>query len=111
MKNIAIITGATGGFGREFIKLLLKKDNVDEIWAIARNNDKFAELLTLITSYDIVDGIYIIPKCSKSYKRVSNIQFLQKMMEFIDILKSINMEVIVGNSDIESLLYIIRRYL
>lgn len=73
----------------------------------ARNNDKFAELLTLITSYDIVDGIYIIPKCSKSYKRVSNIQFLQKMMEFIDILKSINMEVIVGNSDIESLLYIV----
>ena len=30
MTNIAIITGATGGFGREFIKLLLKKENVDE---------------------------------------------------------------------------------
>lgn len=48
MKNIAIITGATGGFGREFIKLFLKKDNIDEIWAIARNNDK---LLSLIAEF------------------------------------------------------------
>lgn len=74
---------------------------------VARNNDKFSELLTLITSYDVIDGIYIIPKCSKSYKRVSNIQFLLKMMELIDTLKSVNMEVIIGNSDIESILYIV----
>ena len=44
MSNIAIITGATGGFGREFIKLLLKKENIDEIWAIARNNDNLLKL-------------------------------------------------------------------
>lgn len=59
MKNIAIVTGATGGFGREFIKLLLKKQNLDEIWAIARNNDKLLNLIDefgnkiKIFSYDL----------------------------------------------------------
>ncbi len=59
MKNIAVVTGATGGFGREFIKLLLKKENIDEIWAIARNNDKLLNLINefgdkiKIFSYDL----------------------------------------------------------
>lgn len=59
MNNIAIVTGATGGFGREFIKLLLKKENIDEIWAIARNNDKILNLINefgekiKIFSYDL----------------------------------------------------------
>ena len=34
VKRIAIVTGATGGLGREFIRLLLKEKNVDEIWAL-----------------------------------------------------------------------------
>ena len=33
-KRISVITGATGGIGREFVKLLLE-DNVDEIWSVA----------------------------------------------------------------------------
>ena len=33
-KKIAIVTGATGGLGREFVRLLLKEKNVDEIWAL-----------------------------------------------------------------------------
>ncbi len=59
MKNIAVITGATGGFGREFIKLLLKKEYIDEIWAIARNNDKLLNLINefgseiKVFSYDL----------------------------------------------------------
>lgn len=42
-KKIAIITGATGGMGREFTRLMLN-ENVDEIWAIARNSVKLEEL-------------------------------------------------------------------
>ncbi len=59
--NIAIITGATGGFGREFIKLLLGKDGVDEIWAISRNNDNLLKLIDefgekiKIFSYDLTN--------------------------------------------------------
>lgn len=36
VKRIAIVTGATGGLGREFVRLLLKEKNVDEIWAISK---------------------------------------------------------------------------
>lgn len=74
---------------------------------IAKNNDRFNELITIITSYDIIDGIYLISKCARSYKRITNIQFLLKIMELINTLKRSGMEVIVGNSDIESLLYVV----
>lgn len=43
MKKIAIITGATGGIGQEFVKLILKEE-LDEIWAVARNEKKLKEL-------------------------------------------------------------------
>lgn len=38
-KRIAIITGATGGIGKEFTRLLMKED-LDEIWIVARNQEK-----------------------------------------------------------------------
>ena len=43
MSKIAIVTGTTGGLGQEFVKELLKED-VDEIWAVARNEDKLCQL-------------------------------------------------------------------
>lgn len=43
MKKIAILTGATGGLGREFLKQILHED-IDEVWAIARNKEKLSEL-------------------------------------------------------------------
>lgn len=42
-KRIAIITGASGGIGKEFTKLMLQEE-VDEIWAIARNQEKLIAL-------------------------------------------------------------------
>lgn len=39
MKKIGIFTGATGGVGTEFVKQLLMED-LDEIWAVARNEKK-----------------------------------------------------------------------
>ena len=42
MRNIAIITGATGGLGKTFTKHLI--DHVDEVWAIGRNIDKLKSL-------------------------------------------------------------------
>ena len=36
-RSIAVVTGASGGFGKEFVRLLLEEDTVDEIWAVARN--------------------------------------------------------------------------
>ncbi len=43
-KNIAIVTGANGGFGREFMRLLAAEQGIDEIWAIARNEQTLAEI-------------------------------------------------------------------
>lgn len=43
MKKIAIITGATGGIGQEFVKHMLKEE-LNEIWAVARNEKKLKEL-------------------------------------------------------------------
>ncbi len=43
MSSIAIITGATGGLGQEFVGEILK-ENIDEIWAVARNEKRLSEL-------------------------------------------------------------------
>lgn len=43
MKKIAILTGATGGLGREFLRQILNEE-MDEVWAIARNQEKLEEL-------------------------------------------------------------------
>ncbi|HBU11371.1 MAG TPA: short-chain dehydrogenase [Clostridiales bacterium] len=42
-KRIAIITGASGGIGRAFTRLMLSED-IDEIWAIARSKEKLLVL-------------------------------------------------------------------
>lgn len=45
MKDIAIVTGASSGIGREFVKLLLGRKEVDEIWIIARNADRLQAMV------------------------------------------------------------------
>ncbi len=47
MKNkiIAIVTGASAGLGREFVKILVEREELDEIWAIARNQQKLDALV------------------------------------------------------------------
>ena len=42
--NIAIVTGASSGMGREFVLQLPKYVKVDEIWAIARRGDALESL-------------------------------------------------------------------
>lgn len=44
MKKIAIITGANSGIGKEFTKILSQNEEIDEIWAIARNQERLNEL-------------------------------------------------------------------
>jgi len=45
-KNIAIITGANSGFGKEFVKLIVQDNNIDEIYALARNEEKLQNLVS-----------------------------------------------------------------
>lgn len=43
-KQIAIVTGANGGLGKEFVRLLAAEPEVEEIWAVARNQEKLDKL-------------------------------------------------------------------
>lgn len=45
-KRIAVITGADSGIGKEFARLISTRAEIDEVWAIARNNDRLDELKT-----------------------------------------------------------------
>ncbi len=54
-RKIAIVTGASGGFGKEFVRLLAAKDGLDEIWTIARGEenlnrlrDEFGDIIKVI---------------------------------------------------------------
>jgi len=44
MKKIIVVTGASSGMGKDFIKQIEEKETVDEIWAIARSKNKLEEL-------------------------------------------------------------------
>lgn len=44
MKEIIIVTGASSGLGREFVRQIELKVNVDEIWVIARREERLKEL-------------------------------------------------------------------
>ncbi len=43
-KNIAVITGASSGLGKEFVRLLVNNPNIEEIWCVARSMDKLENL-------------------------------------------------------------------
>lgn len=66
-KKIAIITGATGGLGRKFTEHLTSEE-VDEIWAIARNEAKLEKL-----RYDFGKKIITISKDLSDNKSLDDI--------------------------------------
>ena len=43
-KRIAVVTGASTGFGRELARLLVREPDVEELWAIARSREKLEKL-------------------------------------------------------------------
>lgn len=42
--KIALVTGASSGLGREFVRQLDRERGLDEIWAVARREDRLREL-------------------------------------------------------------------
>ncbi len=51
MKNVIVVTGASSGMGREFLIQILKKEpDVDEVWAIARRENRLMELKEKVSS-------------------------------------------------------------
>lgn len=60
--KIAVITGASSGIGREFALQIDKAEKLDEIWLIARREDKLKVLSeelsakTIILAYDLLES-------------------------------------------------------
>ena len=44
MKNVAIVTGASSGLGKEFTKQISEKYDYDEIWIFARRESLLLEV-------------------------------------------------------------------
>ena len=44
MKKIAIVTGASSGMGRDFVKMIDMIEDCQEIWVIARRREKLEEI-------------------------------------------------------------------
>lgn len=42
--RIAIVTGASSGLGREFVKQISEREHLDEIWAVARRRERLEAL-------------------------------------------------------------------
>lgn len=59
--SIAVVTGASSGMGREFLKRIAREERIDEIWAIALDEEKLNELKEEIKvplklfAYDLTD--------------------------------------------------------
>ena len=62
--KIAIVTGASSGIGREYVKRLSETEELDEIWAIARREERLVELKNTIKTkivpilLDLTDNNY-----------------------------------------------------
>ena len=55
MKKIGIITGASSGMGAEFARQLAKTNLCDQIWIIARREDKLQALKEEIKAFSQVE--------------------------------------------------------
>lgn len=77
---IAIITGATGDIGKEFVKRL--KGEVDQVWAVGRNSDRLEELKQeygdkiIPVTADLSDRNEILALCSKIGAEKPGIMYL-----------------------------------
>ncbi len=104
-KTIAVITGASGGLGKEFVRILSDKRELDEIWAIARNESKLNELKTLygnkviVFSHDLSDKNFVCEFESKIKDANAEIKYLINNAGFakfcsyndISVAESLNM--------------------
>ncbi len=47
MANTAIVTGASSGMGRAIAERIIKSEKFDEVWVIARREERLHELIKL----------------------------------------------------------------
>ena len=85
-KKTAIVTGASSGLGKEFVKLLIKDNNFDEIYVLSRNEEK---LNNLRSEYGEKIKPYIID--------LSDIEKIKKFGEFIE-QQNVEIKLLINNA-------------
>ena len=85
-KNIAIITGASSGFGREFTKLLAQDNSLDEIFVLSRSAEKLEEVKSEL-------GEKIKPY-------IIDLSYTENIKNFADYLKTQNpnVKILINNA-------------
>lgn len=92
MKKIAVITGASSGMGVEFAKQIADMNTEDEIWIIARREEKLKEIAQEINKTKNFDLVRAVPMDISGQKGVH---------EFKKYLKDENEKLSVMESSIE----------
>ena len=94
MRDIALVTGASSGIGKEFVRQIAKKyKGFDEIWVIARRKDKLRELkkeINFISNELIAECLF-----NKLYIKNSDPQKIDELLSRIincqdDFLRRVN---------------------
>ena len=85
-RNIAIVTGASSGFGKEFVKLLVSDKELAEIFVLSRNEEKLEALKS-----EFGDKI-------KPY--IIDLSFPDRIKMFGEYLKSqnVNVKILINNA-------------
>lgn len=78
MKNIAVITGASSGIGKEFTIQVAQKYDFDEIWIIARRAEKLTELADEINSKK---NFNVVRPITMDIAGKSGVQALKSLLE------------------------------
>ena len=61
MKKIAVVTGASSGLGAEFAKQIADLKKYDEIWIVARREDKLTKLAEEIRNQNAFESVKAVP--------------------------------------------------
>ena len=90
MKNIAIVTGASSGLGKEFVKLLLDDKNIDKIFVLARNKTNLDNLKN-----DYGDKIIPYPI---DLSDIDNIKSFSKILE----KENVTIKILINNAGLQN---------
>ena len=63
------------------------------------------KLLNWVTSFPELSGVYVLTSCERPTKQIQAAKFLEAHLDFLMALRNVDLDIIVGHTNTESLLY------